>query len=239
MKRFIILLTCILFAVNVCTAQISFGPIVGFHLTSYNFLKDGNNINDPNAIDVVNGRLGVAGDFPFSKRFHFQTSVSFTGNGYYTPTPYGAESKFNVNAIEVPLLLSYHGGIKHQSHLFAGIGIYGAYNVGGKRSRLVTIGTGPSTTMQPANERLAFGADTPAHLSRIAAGITANAGYQWKRGMFVRIHYQMGLKNMYPNPVNTSYTVTSSNYGLTLGYFFHPKNKKERIEKASKPKPSY
>lgn len=228
-------LSTLLLSATASFAQISFGPAAGFHLTSYRFAINGSKVNKAQINLTGNLHGGGIANIPISGRFHLQPGVLFSSNSYYPNNdPYG----FSIHAIDVPVVLTYHTGMKHQSHFFFGIGPYASINVGGTATFiLVDIAGNPLS--DPIKAKLTYGPKEPSQLTRFGAGAVAYAGRQFKRGLFVRLNYQLGLKNLQPAPQNQSYSIINSNVGLTLGYLFRTKNKKEKTEAASKPKPSY
>lgn len=228
-------LSALLLSASASFAQISFGPAAGFQLTSYRFAINGSKLNKGVINMAGNLHGGGIAEIAFTNRLRLQPGVLFSSNSYYPNNdPYG----FSIHAIDIPVVLTYHTGMKHQSHFFFGIGPYASVNVGGTSTfMLVDIAGNPLS--DPITAKLTYGSKEPSQLTRFGAGAVAYAGRQFKRGLFVRLNYQLGLKNLQPAPQNQDYSITNSNVGLTLGYLFRTKNKKEKTEAASKPKPSY
>lgn len=227
-------LSTLLLSTSASFAQISFGPAVGFHLTSYRLAINGSKLNKGVINMAGNLHGGAIADIPLHNRFHLQPGVLFSTNSYY---PGNDPSGFSIHAIDVPAILTYHSGMKNQSHFFFGAGPYASFNVGGTATFVYTDIAGNLSA--PITAKLVYGAKEPNQLRRFGAGIVANAGRQFKRGHFIRLNYQLGLRNLQPVPRNQYYSLTNSNVGLMLGYLFRTKNKKEKTEAASKPKPSY
>lgn len=182
-----------------------------------------------------NLHAGGIAEIALTNRLRLQPGVFFSSNSYYpTNDPYG----FSIHAIDVPVILTYHTGMKNQSHFFFGAGPYVSVNIGGTATyTLVDIAGNPLSN--PITAKLTYGPKEPDQLTRFGAGAVAHVGRQFKRGLFVRLNYQLSLKNLQPAPQNQYYSITNSNVGLTLGYLFRTKNKKEKSETAAKPKPSY
>lgn len=216
-----------------CTAaqaQISFGPAAGFHLTSYNK----NVVLGKRAMDM---QIGAAADIPLSHEWHFQPGVYYTSNSYPMAELGSSITHWGINTIDIPLSITYRTGMKRQSHFFFGVGAFAAINVGGHANVLFTNSAGE--IIGEGRGKFTFGTDTPATFRRLGAGYILNAGYQLKNGIFVRLHYQRALRNITPAPIDRNYITVSNNFGLTAGYFFHQRTRKERKEKTAKPKPQY
>ena len=227
-----ILICMALSATVAAKAQIAVGPIGGIQLTRYRQAVDGNFSRNAFASRVVDMRLGAVADFPLHNRLHLQSGVQFTTNGFYQQLPGEPPYSFTVNAIEIPLFLSYHLGMKHQSHFFFSGGILANVNIGG--SSKVTYRDVAGNVIGTEVRKLDIANKVPADIRRFGGGLGLNAGLQLKRGLFVRLHYQQGLINLYPKPVSDMYHTASNNYGLTIGYLFNTRWQKEKKDKEDK-----
>lgn len=213
-------------------AQISVGPTAGLQLTGYRQSTNGHYSKNPYASRVVDIRAGAAADIPLKNRLHLQTGALFTSNGFYQELPNFPPSSFTINAIEIPAFLSYHLGMKYQTHFFFSGGIYADINIGG--SGTTTYVDLYGNVIGTKREQLTFGSKIPADARGMSAGAGLNAGLQLKRGFFARIHYQYGLTNLLPSPIDAAMRTASNNYGLSVGYLFNthwPKERKDKKEK--------
>lgn len=225
-------------------AQILLGPAAGLHVTSYRysepstFTRYRSNKMDVKMLDL---QAGAVVDIPVISRLHLQSGLLFTTNSYKymgMPVYFGVYSNYyNIRSLELPISFTLHTGIKDKSHFFFSAGGFLAYNVSGRRhimngwidvpcSNCGAMGT-KSVQVPEIEERLKFGNEEGAYYRRMGGGLNANIGYQHKSGVFARIHYQERLiNNLKYEPGITR--LTSSNYGLTVGYFFNTKGRMAR-----------
>ncbi|GAA4461213.1 hypothetical protein GCM10023093_05480 [Nemorincola caseinilytica] len=172
-----------------------------------------------------NIRAGAVTDVPLRRRLHLQTGALFTTNGFLRAIPGMPDHIVSIHAIDIPLFLSWHMGMKHQSHFFISGGVFADINVGGHATITYTDLWG--NVLETQRPRLSYGKEYPNDARRMSYGLGLNAGYQLKSGFFVRAHYQRGLTNLNPAPIDDTYFLSSNNYGLTIGYLFKTSKGKE------------
>ncbi|MBX2906516.1 MAG: PorT family protein [Taibaiella sp.] len=225
------LLTCTaLFNAIQVNAQLTVGPAAGFRITSYTTSSpDGTKIPKNGEKNLPDLQAGVMADMPVTNRLHLQSGLLFTTNRYkkegLTPENQVVSVYYNIRSLELPLSVTINTNTRKHGHFFLGAGGFVASNVSGKRikrNELVAVPSpgsyrGVLLVRVPVSEQdLKFGPDTPAAYRRIGLGVGCNAGYQFRNGMFVRAHFQQGLRSQLL-PQVSNYKTTSYNFGLMAG----------------------
>lgn len=155
--------------------------------------------------------IGIPADIALGRHIYFEPGVFYEMTGCkITSTPTG---KYNITTITVPLNFQYKTGEKCGNRFFIGIGPYIGYNVGGN------ITYDSYDNFPAVTKTLKIGTDKTDALTEIEYGAGLNFGYLFKKRLYARAHYQMGLSNLIPDaPSNTS--IKSSAFGITVGFLF-------------------
>jgi hypothetical protein len=226
MKKFILSIGLVGVAAA-SNAQVAFGPEVG--LNSVNMtLKD----TAASALSTGGAKLsftvGGVAEFGLSDNFYLQPGVFYVRNGFKSSV-FGITMDMVVNTIQIPINVEYKFGKPGGNRVFVGAGPYIGMNLGGTMSLKGNVFGFPISETQSVK----IGSDTSAAVKPIDAGFGLNAGYQLSNGMFIRVHYQMGLANLRPEGTS-DVSVKTSNVGISVGYLFETKKKGKTTANAEK-----
>jgi hypothetical protein len=152
-----------------------------------------------------------------------EPSVQYLGNGSRITDYYNAVSpttKLNINTLQLPLSVVYRRAGLNRSGLFAGLGPYVAYNISGRARWTDASG-------RKATSDLIFGNSPASIMSKIDFGATIQAGYQTSWGLYGKISYQIGIKDMYTLS-GYDLNIRSSAFGISAGWLFKQKSKPKK-----------
>lgn len=250
MKLLSVLTCAALFNAIQADAQLTVGPVAGFRITSYTTSSpDGIKIPKNGEKNMPDLQAGAITDLPVTNRLHLQSGLLFTTNRYkkegLTPENDVVSVYYNIRSLELPLSVTINTKNRKHGHFFLGAGGFVGCNVSGKRikrNELVAVPSpgsyrGVLLVRVPVSEQdLKFGPDTPSAYRRMALGVGCNAGYQFRNGMFVRAHFQQGLRGQLL-PQVSNYKTTSNNFGLMVGFLFGNQCSKEKSTETDRHKP--
>ncbi len=210
MKHAISLISFVILLSLGVSAQISVAPAVGGYIVHRTERHDGEQ-RKVGQMTTPSFRIGAIGSVVLSNKLALQTGIYFAYNTFKFDNvgPY-SNTKANVNALDVPIQVVYSFHQMSSGHFFVGLGPWVAVNLGGKTG----IYNGGTNVIR---EKIHFGnGDNDGH-RRVDLGLSASVGYELRKGLSARIHFQKGIKNMYPEKIDT-YRLTSYSYGLTFAY---------------------
>ena len=201
-----------LFAVLLCTAvsataQIGFGPEVGFNLSNYTGKENGKKISHS---PKYGGMFGGILELEISDHFFFLPGLFDYRNGF-AESYAGGTKTYAVNTIEVPLNIEYKFGPPQKVKFFVGAGPYFDLNYDG------TVVTSVLPIYSTYDIRM--GNDATDDIRSFDIGLGAFGVYQITRGLFFRARYQYGFLNMLPQG-NTNNSLYNRSFSLSLGYMF-------------------
>ncbi len=201
-------------------AQLSMGLAFGIGPTTFTSRIGNTKMTHDGEKKVLDFRLGALANVPLDDNLALQPGIFYSTNGFYwTPSANSSEViAFNLNAIEIPLNITYKTGKKGHSHFFFGAGPFAAIHLGGTVSIDAVDALG--NPIGKLTTKIAIGPDTASTFRRLGLGVGFNAGYQLKGGLFFRAYYQQALRNLLPEPLNKSESMTNSNFGISIGYLF-------------------
>ncbi len=212
MKRKIFTLLFIIVAVTAAKGQVAFE--MGLNMANLSIKENDRATNK--SVKVPTGFKpgfagGFAADIALGEHAYFQPGAFFEMMGCkLKTTPPG---KYNINAITFPLNFEYKSGEKCGNRFFFGGGPYLSDNIGGSYEQ-DALGQLPavSTTLK-------IGSASPSTLKALDFGIGLNLGYQLKKRLYGRLHYQVGLANLVPGADGNN-SLKSSAFGVTIGFLF-------------------
>lgn len=125
------------------------------------------------------------------------------------------ENNYTLHYFEVPLNFQYYFNDPGEGRFFIGVGGYLGVPFSGKNKYRSTLNEG---VIADGTEKLKFGQDIDENQwERFDAGVSANAGYYLRSGIFFRAMIQRGLMNNLPGgDADNSYKLNT--YTLSLGY---------------------
>ncbi len=159
--------------------------------------------------DKWGGRFGVGFDSKVSKRIYMQTGLLYVMNGYLQNTTKG-DLNWSVNTLEIPLNVVYKTDRLGGDRIFVSAGPYFGVNLSGTKKYSPFDSTSYTQTLNAGN-------DPRDDIKYFDMGLGANVGYEFKKGLFVRLHYQVGLANL--NQVgDENNKLKNKNQGISIGY---------------------
>lgn len=220
MKKHFLLFTVALACGLYAQAQqkTSFGLKAGFSAANFSLKDDDGYKEKTKTLPAFHG--GVIVDIPLDDQLSLQPGLFFSQkgaklNGGDTDSAghFGTAS-FRISYLELPVNLVY----KYQvgtGKLFAGIGVYAAYGVGGK----VKATQGNVSVSVPVKFKGdADGSDmTTVYVKPFDAGANFMIGYELKMGLLFSVNYSLGLVNTDPYPKETQ---KQRYFGVSVGYLF-------------------
>ncbi len=229
MKKLLIVIACVLAAVNGANAQgVNFGVRVGM-----NVANAGGDFKDDWDADFksrVGFHVGVIADVELSEKFYLQPGLYFTTKGlkYEDKEGMGLESKYNLNYLELPILASYRFNLSDNMQWQINAGPYFAVGVGGK-----VKGTDFDFDEDAKFEFKydAFGVadedsdEEKGGLKRFDAGLSFGTGITYNK-IYFGIKYDLGLANIADKKVwvnedtGKSQKIRNRNFAISVGYTF-------------------
>lgn len=203
-----LILLLMLSLVSFVTGQGRFGFTAGLGSSTISYKQHGLSVEQkPNAAF----NIGIVVEPRISEKLSIQTGISYLdlGTKYYEN---GGEWVFRPVYIKVPLRLVYNWDLLADG-VILGAGVYGAYGVGGKKTR-------PGLRDPGAID---FGDGPLDNLRRIDGGIKLLAGIEID-GLQLVTAYDQGLLNI--SPTANGFTRKTRIFSFSLIYYL-PKSNKE------------
>jgi hypothetical protein len=255
MKKLLILAACTTMLTTAAEAQLTFAPEIGLNLANMR----GKDTGLSGGLETMKNKLklgvkaGVNLNIPVGDRVVIQPGLFYSIKGYKSDNSYAesdmgitynATEKHNVTLhyFEIPVNIQYMFNDPSEGRFFVGVGGYiGLAFSGHDKATAEYSQTGGGTNFSYAidtSAKLTFGDDPdhrPWELGRVDAGVSVNAGYLLRSGIFFRGMYQIGLDNLMPGGDSDHYLKTS-NITISVGYMLgnHPASKGPRM-KGSEP----
>ncbi len=194
-----------------------FGIEAGAVSSDY-FGKDGGQTRY--TISKWGARAGFGLDGQVFKHIYLQPAFLFVMNGYKQNSAKG-DVDYSINTLEVPFNVVYKLGQNDESRAFMGIGPYLALNLFGSKQYSNAPAPDPSGQIN-------VGTDQRDDIRPFDVGLNIFAGNHFKKGLVVKVFYQVGFSNM-SVPGGDDNVLKNKNSGVVIGYFF--KNSKEKLRR--------
>lgn len=214
----------------ITNAQTTFGVHVNGISASVNdkFEEDGQTI-ETKGQGRISWKVGGVAIVPISANFSFMPQLNLLSKGTelektYNETDAGQTFTVTVDAIakftylELPLNLVYN-----TSSFFVGAGPSVSYGVGGETfAKAIFSQNGTVVAMEESTHDVKFDGnensnDGKDHFKPFELGANFLAGYKFGNGLFVNVHYNMGLSNI---NLDESSTTRNRYFGVGVGYLF-------------------
>ncbi len=203
MKKSVLIavLTCLSIA-GVNAQNLSFGVKAGINASNL-----GSDYNDKLGYGV-----GLEANYNFFEKFFLSTGLEFNLKGgkmslpIYSDYSPGATLKYNAEYFQVPIHVGYMETLSPTFKIFASVGPYFAYGVGGKIHDLIIIDENSSTQALFFNE----------FAKRFDMGIGATAGIEYAKHYTLHIGYDYGLLDV----GKTYQSFKNRSLYFSLGYRF-------------------
>ena len=207
MRYFRFLLACLAFTAVTASAQIGYGPEIGFNLSNYTGKEAGKKISHS---PKYGGMFGGIVEFELSDHFFLLPGLFNYRNGYAEHYAGGTKT-FAINTAELPVNIEYKFGPPQRVKFFIGAGPYFDINYGG-----TTV-----TSLYPiySTADIKIGNTPDNDIRTFDLGIGAFGVYQITRGLFFRARYQVGLLNMHPQG-DANNSLYNRSFSLSVGYVF-------------------
>lgn len=222
MKKNILIVVTLLSSLTLC-GQVRWGVKAGF--------SGGNmRLKDQTQMTLFHDRMlaayhaGVLTDIPLAKSFAVQPALLYSVKGTKTidafTTGMGnneeATTRYRYNYLELPVNFLYKGEAG-RGKVFAGLGPYVAYGIGGKVTyKGYSAGTKKSRQIKFDGEDNTSNLEE-LHANAIDAGVNLLAGYEFKNGLLFSINYTSGFLDVSAS----DRTLEKHRYfGVSVGYLF-------------------
>ena len=214
MKKTLLILTLLGFAVLMQAQGFHFGPRVGMNMAT--FVEKGNESYNVDKTTKLGFQLGATAEFEVFSFLYIGTTVSIfqSGNKYKDDT---FTSKSTFTNIKIPVDIGYKLPIGNVS-VFGSVGPYVSVALIGK-SRYVY--NSDDEFMEEMEETsvydIEFGENS--YNKRLDTGLSISAGVDYRQYQ-AKINYSFGLRDLTTNyDFGTSYKTTSSILNISLAYF--------------------
>lgn len=229
MKKLTLIAAVAFTAMNV-HAQARFGIQGGVNFASAQveaFNPVTNNTEERNTKSNTGATFGFLADIPIVETLSFMPELNFVQKGYEFQNNVGnvvAKAKANLNFIEIPLNFVVRTDIG-AGNLFFGLGPAVGFGISGKSEESVSgLGAGFDYSDK---EDVEFDGDENAtdnklHLKRVDVGANALAGYMFSNGLFLKVNYTYGFRNLLPDfpAPDDKDTFKTRGLSIKLGYMF-------------------
>jgi len=212
MKKIIfVALLALGFAFSANAQKIGYGVQLGGNLSGIS--------QDPEAIDLstkLGFQVGGFVDYSFANNLFLKANVLFVTKGAsYEGTIMGAKVNLTMNPmyIQVPIVIGYGFNVGDNFKIYANVGPYIAYGIGGKTTTEIS-GTGTSEDGETSEDF--FTTD----VSKFDFGARLGLGVEIYKSFIIGFDYDLGLSNMNTASNSGDYSVKNYTMGLTLGYRF-------------------
>lgn len=227
MKKLLIVIACVLAAVNGVNAQgVNFGVRAGMNVANAGGdFKD--EMKDVDFKSRVGFHVGVIADVELSEKFYLQPGLYFTTKGlkFEDKEGMGYEEKYNLNYLELPILASYRFNLSDNVQWQINAGPYFAVGVGGK-----VKGTDFDGSDKFEYKYDAFGVadedsdEEKGGLKRFDAGLSFGTGITYNK-IYFGIKYDLGLANIADKKAWTDENgkgqkIRNRNFAISVGYTF-------------------
>lgn len=221
MKKVFLFASAICFAIGAeAQTTVKFAPEIGVNVGNIRGEMAGYDVNYKSP--KLGVKAGVNADIMLGSNFAIQPGLFYTikgGKGDETMVMGNMktrlENNFTLHYFEVPLNFQYYFNDPGEGRFFIGVGGYLGVPFSGKNKYRTTLNEG---VIADGTQKLRFGQDIDENeWERFDAGVSANAGYYLRSGIFFRAMIQRGLMNNLPGgDENNAYKLNT--YSLSLGY---------------------
>jgi Outer membrane protein beta-barrel domain len=219
MRALFVLLALLLTAVPASFAQLGFGPEVGIGMSSMHFAPE-LGFTSASTTAILSGKIGGTIDVHLNKKLSFQSGLFLSRKGQTRDFSFYSSDSLNeyvhqtltINYIDVPVNVLYKTGVQGKGRAFFGIGITPSYIIGG-RNKLKADGVSNDTAYHTTIDReIANG--KPVGMFDI--GVNLTGGYELPTGLFFRIYYTAGMKD-----IGLGREIDKNRmWGVSAGYLF-------------------
>jgi len=193
-------------------AQVSIRPTIGLNNTRFVEVSDKKYMKRDHFDFVPDFRVGAIADVPLGGQLSFQPGLmivrkSEKRNDFYDPS---RTIGFGMGCLEVPLTLVAHGGKVGKGGIMVGAGVYGSMFLSGNyHTNLYSAGVFLRSEKVPikAGDRLQ-------DVRPFGMGVRGEVGYEWPRGVALRLYMQRLVTDMTPDVGYNTGSVTYFNYGI-------------------------
>jgi len=224
------LIAAVIFAAMNVNAQARFGIQGGVNFASaqvetYNSVS--NIIEEMNTKSNTGATFGFVADMPIVETLSFMPELNYVQKGYEFQNSSGnvvAKAKAKLNFIEIPLNFVVRTDLG-MGKLFFGLGPSVGIGISGKSEESVSgLGAGfdYSEKVDVEFDGDENATDDKMHLKRVDLGANAVGGYMFSNGVFLKVSYTYGFRNLlpdYPAPDDKD-TFKTRGLSIKLGYMF-------------------
>lgn len=212
MKKFIfVALIALGFAFSANAQKIGFGVQLGGNLSGIS--------EDPKTLDLstkLGFQLGGFVDYSLTKDLFLKGGVLFITKGATkeeTISPGKANITLNPMYIQVPIVIGYGFNVSDNFKIYANVGPYIAYGIGGKATTEIS---GTNSVFDGETSEDFFTTD----VSKFDFGARLGLGIELNKKFIIGFDYDLGLLNMNTGDNSSDYSLKNYTMGLTLGYRF-------------------
>jgi len=200
--------------------HVHIAPEIGLNIANmHGTMPDGAEVNYKGA--KLGVKAGVNADIMIGNNFSIQPGLFYSIKGGKRDANFGPilghwEDNYTLHYFEVPLNFQYYFNDPGEGRFFIGVGGYVGVPFSGKNKYHRSIEGQPD---MDGTTDLHFGSNANDNdLERFDFGVSANAGYYLRSGIFFRAMVQRGLANNIPDGQSTDQTLKLNTYSVSIGY---------------------
>jgi hypothetical protein len=218
--RSLFLLSALLFAVAFSThAQLGYGPELGIGMSSMHFAPN-LAFTAASGTPILSGKIGGTIDIHLNKKLFFQSGLFLSRKGQTRDFSFYSSATLNeqvhqtltINYIDLPVNVVYKTGMQGRGRAFFGLGVTPSCIIGG-RNKLNADGVINDTPYHTTIDRQIANGNPVAMFD---LGVNLIGGYELPTGLFFRIYYTAGLKD-----IGLDREIDKNRmWGISAGYLF-------------------
>ncbi len=233
MKKVTVMAAVVMAAMNV-NAQARFGVQAGVNFASTQ-VEQYNQVTriteEKNTSSNTGATFGFLADLPIVETLSFMPELNYVQKGYEFQNTTGgivAKEKAKFHYVEVPLNFVVKADVG-MGKFFFGLGPSVGFGLSGTQERSLTGAGNGFDFNRKIDVDFDGEADAPAeqaHYKRMDLGANALAGYMFSNGLFFKVNYTYGFRNLYPDNTapNDKDTFKTRGLSLKLGYMLGGNN---------------
>lgn len=211
-----ITLICALLLACSSHGQVSIAPEAGFQMVSMSYPKGSSSFSDAKFTSRPSFRAGISMAVRTNKTISIHSGLFYAPKGYKLIYKGSPLYRIALNYVEVPVYINVTILNRKGNTLFAGLGPYIAYCLGGRSS--VDLAIADPAWNSSGTKQLTVGNNADLNFAKpIDFGANVNLGFITSTGLYLRAQYSLGLVNVPPKGMFDN-SMKNRAFGISVGY---------------------